>query len=46
MFAQGDGVNADLVGQHRLVDDLSDDLGVGRWLTGGLVSDIAEGVDS
>ena len=35
MLADAEGVDADLVGQHALVDDVADDLGVGQRLPSG-----------
>ena len=44
MLAKADEVESELVCEHRLVDDVAEDLGVGKRLTVRVGGEIAEGV--
>ena len=46
MFANAEGVDADLVGKDALVDDVADDLGVGEGVAVRAGGDIAKSVQS
>ena len=45
MLAKPDNVDADLVGKHRLLDDVADHLGVGQGLAVCSRRDIAESIE-
>ena len=46
VLPDSDEVDAQLVGQHRLIDDVADHLGVGDRFSVGTFSDITEGVET
>ena len=46
VLAERDDVDAELVGQHRLVDDLPDRRGVGDRCAGVVLRHVAEGVEA
>ena len=46
VLAERDDVDAELVGEHRLVDDLPDRGGVGDELAGVVPGHVAEGVEA
>jgi hypothetical protein len=46
MLANAEGVDADLVGEHALVDDIADGLHVGQRLAVGAGGDVAKGIQS
>ena len=46
MLADAKDVEADLVGQHGLLDDVAEDLGLRVKGTVGRARDVAEGVDA
>ncbi|MGY4489011.1 hypothetical protein ACVWWR_008202 [Bradyrhizobium sp. LM3.2] len=46
MFAEADEVEAELVGQHRLVDDVADHLRVRKHRAGSVPGDVAKGIQS
>ena len=46
MLAKPDEVDADLVGEHRLLDHVADDLGVRQRLAVGSRRDVAESIES
>jgi hypothetical protein len=46
MFAQGDDIDTQLVGEHRLVHDLPDRGGVRQEAAGVVLGHVAEGVET
>ena len=46
MLPQADERNADLVGQHRLVDDVTDGLSIADQRAVGAAGDVAEGIET
>ena len=46
VFANAEGINADLVGEDALVNDVADDLRVGEGVVIGAGGDIAESIQS
>ena len=42
VLAEPDEIDAELIGQHRLVDDIADHLGVRKRRAGGILGDVAE----
>lgn len=46
MLAEADEVEAELVGEHRLVDDVADHLCVRKHRAGGVPGDVAKSVQS
>lgn len=46
MLAKANEVEAELVGQNRLVDDVADHLRMRKHGTGGVLGDVAKGIQS
>jgi hypothetical protein len=46
MFADANEIDAGLIGQHSLVDEIADDLRAGKRLAVRPVGDVAEGVET
>ena len=46
MFADAEKVDAEIISEHRLVDDMANDLGMRQWMAITSGRDISEGIKS